>query len=150
MCLLLLLLLLLFYYRFGGINRSVGERILKICQHLTKLEAEVCSGTFFRTRYIITLWVNSRGNATAVHCPRVQNVLTGLYDFRRASMPSRICHKPLAHYWFTAKWPLLVSACLFVCLSVCLCKVFLSRLWSDFDQTRTHVICLGLVVSTRI
>jgi len=22
-----------------------------------------------------------------------------------------------------------------VCLSVCLCRVFLSRLWSDFDQT---------------
>jgi len=39
-----------------------------------------------------------------------------------------------------------------VCLSVCLfvCRVFLSRLWSDFDQTRTHVICLGLVVSARI
>jgi len=37
-----------------------------------------------------------------------------------------------------------------VCLSVCLCRVFLSRLWSDFDQTRTYVICLGLVVSPRI
>jgi len=24
-----------------------------------------------------------------------------------------------------------------VCLSVCLCRVFLSHLWSDFDQTRT-------------
>jgi len=34
-------------------------------------------------------------------------------------------------------------------LSVCLCRVFLSRLWSDFDQTRTHVTCLGLVVSLR-
>ena len=33
-----------------------------------------------------------------------------------------------------------------VCLSVCLCRVFLSRLSSDFDQTRTYVICLGLVV----
>jgi len=31
-----------------------------------------------------------------------------------------------------------------VCLSVCLCRVFLSRLWSDFDQTSTYVICLGL------
>jgi len=31
-----------------------------------------------------------------------------------------------------------------VCSSVCLCRVFLSRLWSDFDQTRTHVMCLGL------
>jgi len=24
-----------------------------------------------------------------------------------------------------------------VCWFVCLCRVFLSRLWSDFDQTRT-------------
>jgi len=31
-----------------------------------------------------------------------------------------------------------------VCLSVCLCRVFLSRLWSDFDQTRAYVVCLGL------
>jgi len=38
------------------------------------------------------------------------------------------------------------SVCLFACLSVCLCRVFLSRLWTDFDQTRTSVklICLGL------
>jgi len=35
-------------------------------------------------------------------------------------------------------------------LSVCLCRVFLRRLWSDFDQTRTYVICLNLVVSPRI
>jgi len=28
-----------------------------------------------------------------------------------------------------------------VCLSVCLCRVFLSRLRSDFDQTRTYVTC---------
>jgi len=35
-------------------------------------------------------------------------------------------------------------------VSVCLCRVFLSRLWSDFDQTRTYVICLGLFVSPRI
>jgi len=34
-------------------------------------------------------------------------------------------------------------------LSVCLCRVFLSRVWSDFHQTRTHVTCLGLVVSFR-
>ena len=34
-----------------------------------------------------------------------------------------------------------------VCLSVCLCRVFLSRLRSDLDQTRTHVTCPGLVVS---
>ena len=28
-----------------------------------------------------------------------------------------------------------------VCLSVCVCRVFLSRLWSDFDQTRTQWCC---------
>jgi len=37
-----------------------------------------------------------------------------------------------------------------VCLSVCLCRVFLSRLRSDLDQTRTHVTCPGLVVSPRM
>ena len=37
-----------------------------------------------------------------------------------------------------------------VCLSVCLCRVFLSRLWSDLDQTSTYVTCPGLVVSPRI
>jgi len=43
-----------------------------------------------------------------------------------------------------------VSVGLSVCLFVCLCRVFLSSLWSDFDQTWTYVICLGLVVSPRI
>jgi len=43
-----------------------------------------------------------------------------------------------------------ISFVVSVCLSVCLCRVFLSHLWSDFDQTRTYVICLGLVVSPRI
>jgi len=37
-----------------------------------------------------------------------------------------------------------------VCLSVCLCRVFLSGLRSDLDQTRTHVTCPGLVVSPTI
>jgi len=43
-----------------------------------------------------------------------------------------------------------VSVCLSVCLFVCLCIVFLSRLRSDLDQTRTHVTCPGLVVSATI
>ena len=37
------------------------------------------------------------------------------------------------------------SVCWFVCLFVC--AEFLSRLWSNFDKTRTYVIRLGLVVS---
>jgi len=43
-----------------------------------------------------------------------------------------------------------LSVCLSVCLFVCLCRVFLSRLRSDLDQTRTHVTCPSLVVSPRI
>jgi len=31
-----------------------------------------------------------------------------------------------------------------VCWFVCLCRVFLSCLWFNFDQTWTYVICLGL------
>ena len=60
----------------------------------------------------------------------------------RPSFGLHIGSRPSDHYFH--------SACWFVCLSVCLCRVFLSRLWSDFDQTRTYVICLGLVVSPRI
>jgi len=72
------------------------------------------------------------------------------------SSPSRIRRAPISWpevvrgnqtwaYWFTA-----IIFVVAVCLSVCLCRVFLSRLWSDFDQTWTYVICLGLVVSPRI
>jgi len=42
------------------------------------------------------------------------------------------------HYLFI----FVVSVCLSVCLFVC--AVFLSRLWFDFDQTWTYVICMGL------
>ena len=54
--------------------------------------------------------------------------------------------RPSDHYFRSV----CLSVCLFVCLFVCLCRVFLSRLWSHVDQTRTRVICLGLVVSPRI
>ena len=59
---------------------------------------------------------------------------------------SSIGSRPSDHYFRSV----CLSVCLFVCLFVCLCRVFLSRLWSDFDETRTYVICLGLVVSPRI
>ena len=49
-------------------------------------------------------------------------------------------------YWFNGQ----VTVIFVVCLSVCLCRVFLSRLRSDVDQTRTRVSCPGLVVSRRI
>jgi len=35
-----------------------------------------------------------------------------------------------------------VSVCLSVCLFVC--AEFFSAVWSNFDQTRTYVICLDL------
>ena len=54
--------------------------------------------------------------------------------------------RPSDHYFRSVCW----FVCLSVCLFVCLCRVFLSRLWSNFDQTRTYVICLGLVVSPGI
>ena len=54
--------------------------------------------------------------------------------------------RPSDHYFRSVCW----FICLSVCLFVCLCRVFLSRLWLDFDQTWTYVICLGLVVSPRI
>jgi len=58
--------------------------------------------------------------------------------------------RPSDHYFRSVCLFVCLSVCLSFCLFVCLCRVFLSRLWSDFDQTRTHVICLGLVVSARI
>jgi len=51
------------------------------------------------------------------------------------SWPS-VGSRPSDHYFLSVS----LFVCLSVCLSVCLCIVFLSRLWSDFDQTRTHVI----------
>ena len=48
-----------------------------------------------------------------------------------ASLILLIDSRPSDHYFR--------SVCWFVCLFVCLCRVFLSRLWSDFDQTRTYV-----------
>jgi len=67
---------------------------------------------------------------------RIKNYLTSLEMLSLSVVGITSC-------WFTAKWPLF-SWCLLVCLFVCLCRVFLSRLWSDFDQTWTYVICLGL------
>ena len=44
-------------------------------------------------------------------------------------LPILIGSRPIYHYFRS------------VCLSVCFCRVFLSRLRSDLDQTRTHVTC---------
>ena len=59
--------------------------------------------------------------------------------------------RPSDHYFRSVCLSVCLSR-LSVCLSVCLfvCAVFLSRLRSALDQTRTHVTCPGLVVSPRI
>jgi len=62
---------------------------------------------------------------------QVKDVYVGLRCYRNC-----IGSRPSDHYFR--------SVCLSVCLFVCLCIFFLSRLLSDFGQTRTHVICLCL------
>jgi len=39
--------------------------------------------------------------------------------------------------WFLVHCQVTIIFVVSVCLFVCFCRVFLSRLWSDFDQTRT-------------
>ena len=78
-------------------------------------------------------------------CAQVSLVLSPERKFatkksERLRPKTKIDSRPSDHYFR--------SVCLFVCLFVG--AVFLSRLWSDFDQTRIHVICLGLVVFPRI
>jgi len=59
-------------------------------------------------------------------------------------------HACCSHIIFLVHGQVAIIFVVSVCLFVCLCRVFLSCLWSDFDQTWTYVICLGLVVSPRI
>ena len=107
----------------------------------------------------------------------ISSMMTAEVDFdqslsyRRRCSPSVCCvHRTLATCWklrrkykstsTCRKQKLYGSLCVgsrrsdhyfrSVCLSVCLCRVFLSRLWSDLDQTWTYVIRLGLVVSPRV
>jgi len=110
--------------------------------------------------YIFNVFVvattNSIEHAKSLHCVRLCNIvalmwLDAVYYASAATDSERpllllLCL--LVHGQVNIIFA--VSVCLFVCLCVCLCRVFLSRLWSDFDQTRIHVICLGLVVSPRI
>jgi len=75
---------------------------------------------------LIELWRNER-SLWDVTSPHYSNARLARFLF--GSRPS--------DYYFR-------SVCLSVSLSVCLCRVFLSRLWSDFNQTRKRYICLGL------
>jgi len=56
--------------------------------------------------------------------------------------------RPSDHYFRSVCWFVCLSVCLFVCLFV---QSFSQSSLSDFDQTWTYVICLGLIiVSPRI
>jgi len=70
--------------------------------------------------------------------------------FGKTSSATIFGSRPSDHYFRSVCLFVCLSVCLSVCLFVCLCRVFLSRLQSDLDQTRTHVTCPGLVVSPRI
>jgi len=87
-------------------------------------------------------WCNKRWVFMVALCNRADHYIFALW-FLSSSIGSR----PNDHYFRSVL--VCLSVCLSVCLFVCLCRVFLSRLWPDFDQTRTYVICLGLVVFPR-
>jgi len=93
------------------------------------------------------------GSVTAHHSSRVQLRQPNFTAFSRgrhlysAGRPSRLAS---AHILVLVHRQVTIIFVVSVSLSVCLCRVFLSRLRSDLDQTRTHVTCPGLVVSPRI
>jgi len=76
-----------------------------------------------RTQVTITLWLSNQFHCGLPETPE---------GCSSSDQDSNIGSRPSDHYFRS------------VCLSVCLCRVFLSRLWPDFDQTWTYVIRLGL------
>jgi len=56
-----------------------------------------------------------------------------------------MCDTTYCFYWILVHGQVTIIFVVSVCLFVCLCRVFLSLLRSDLDQTRTHVTCPGLV-----
>ena len=97
---------------------------------------------------IIYFWVRLSGNHAVSEADLGMSSMFGRTGAPTKMGPTR-GHVPkitmlLVHIQVTIIF--VVSVCLFVCL----CRVFLSRLRSDLGQTRTHVTCPGLVVSPRI
>jgi len=113
------------------LHKRNSDRYREPQQRFTKPQTTPATASYW---FIATLRINFR---------------TDLHEIFRQLATHQSVSQDGPRYWFTAKWPLF-SSCLFVCLSVCLCRVFLSRLWSDFDQNWIYVISMGLVVSPRI
>jgi len=82
--------------------------------------------TTTRTTFLMALFIQDNMLLLEKQC--FTSYLYGYYPTSLINFSSR----PIDHYFRR------------VCLFVCLCRVFLSRLWSDLDQTRIHVTCLGL------
>jgi len=84
----------------------------------------------------LTIWVNYftelyKGHSSMAH------LHTLIY--------TRECEADLPlSFLFLVHGQVIIIFVLSVGLSVCLCRVSLSRLWSDFDETWTYVTCLGL------
>jgi len=119
----------------GCIHDTTGCQTKLVCNRLYRVEQTATVRS--------TGWTNSGCSFNTIQ-PVVKPVWQPVVSCKRGStMPcSLMCI--LVHGQLTIIFVVSVG------LSVCLCRVFLSRLWSDFDQTRTYVIYLGLVVSRRI
>jgi len=133
--------------RFQNLLLKVIDHIKTICAIIQLLFRQNKLITRFDGRRCIQGFIQapSGGNfpQTSEIPPNVRGLYDGLLQWLQWPLP-QMCYSQsiLVHGQVTIIF--VVSVCLFVC------AVFLSRLWSDFDQTRTHVICLRLVVSPRI
>ena len=122
--------------RMVSMSASVN---LSLHHKVQKLSFGTGSPGWSRKRAVKLLWY---GVVVPIHLAPSFLCLTFGFCCPLCTVVNCIGSRPSDHYFR--------SVCLSVCLFVCLCRVFLSRLRSSFDQTRTCVTCPGLVVSPRI
>ena len=118
------------------------RKFRKVCRFVSK----ICERTDRHTDALIAiLHIPAAGavNSQETRNKKWKHKIVGLIDVTLVQLSTVEVLAVLVHGQVTI---FVVSVGLFVCL----CRDFLSRLWSDFDQTWTCVICLGLVVSPRI
>ena len=134
----------------------------KIWHRLSKLTRPRCYMHACKVQYLRMQWVDLLCPVTVVsvhvwrwsHCQlhEVHLITQSLFTLTLLAT-HHLHHRCGSHYdshmWTIGSRPSDHYFVVSVGSSVCLCRVFLSRLWSNFDQTRTYVICLGLVVSPR-
>jgi len=118
------------------------RKFRKVCRFVSK----ICERTDRHTDALIAiLHIPAAGavNSQETRNKKWKHKIVGLIGVALVQLSTAEVLAVLVHGQVTIIF--VVSVGLFVCLFVC--AVFLSRLWSDFDQTWT---CLGLVVSPRI